>query len=241
MKDMYGPIIVKFAVPISTLFVFDYEEFIKSPNFRLLGKPKQKDFIKLQFEHFNMDYTSFNFLWIKKAQHTADLARECVKDIPNFMKLCEGIIYTSQRDGKCLVAYNTKLIMPLSYSTNGKTWEKVELNLNYLRRVSNIKSKFVPDLSVKPEDFDINNYSFDSEGFLNVKGSVSLFDKKLIKIPFSFGKVDGSFDCSYNLLTSLEGSPKVVIGDYDCSHNRKEFSEKEVKALSKISGDIVTE
>jgi hypothetical protein len=36
----------------------------------------------------------------------------------------------------------------------------------------------------------------------------------------SFGKVKGTFDCSYNRLVSLEGSPQEVSGTFICSHNR---------------------
>lgn len=35
-------------------------------------------------------------------------------------------------------------------------------------------------------------------------------DSKLKKIPIKFNKVEGIFDCSFNLLTSLDGCPKIV-------------------------------
>jgi len=218
MSDTYGPIIVKFACPISTFFVFDYEEFKKSPNFNKLGKPNEKNFLKAQFEFFKMDYSNFDFS--KKQSYTSETALWCTKNIPNFKKLCEGIVFTGSRDGKVLVSYNTKLIFPLSYSTNnGKTWEKVEKNKDYLKKVAKVKSRFIPDLLVKPEDFGITNYEFDENGFLNVFSYVRISAMKLNKIPFKFGKVDGYFDCSYNNLTSLKGAPQKVDGYFDCSYN----------------------
>jgi hypothetical protein len=35
-----------------------------------------------------------------------------------------------------------------------------------------------------------------------------------------FGKVSGSFDCSRNKLTSLEGAPQKVSGDFNCGVNK---------------------
>lgn len=35
-----------------------------------------------------------------------------------------------------------------------------------------------------------------------------------------FGTVTGTFDCSYNNLTNIEGAPIYVGGDFDCSYNK---------------------
>jgi len=220
MIKNYGPIVVKFAVPISTFFIFDYEEFKKSPNFKKLNSPSKKEFLKAQFEFFKMDYSEFDFEKAHYSKFTSDTALWCTQNIPNFQRLCEGIIFTGSRDGKVLVSYNTKLIFPLSYSTNdGETWEKVEKNLDYLKKVAKVKNRFIPDLSARPEDFGIDNYEFDRDGFLNVKGDVDISEMKLNKIPFKFGKVEGIFDCSDNNLTSLEGAPREVRRSFWCSYN----------------------
>ncbi len=220
MEETYGPIIVKFSCPISTFFVFDYEEFIKSPNFKKLGKPSSVDFLKAQFEFFKMDYSKFSFEKTYDSKFTSEIALWCYKNIENFQRLCEGIIFTGSRDGKVLVSYNTKLIYPLSYSfDDGETWEKVEKNLDYLKKVAKVKNRFIPDLKIKPEDFGINNYDFDKDGFLNVSDSINISFTKLKKIPFKFGKVGRDFDCSVNKLTSLEGAPQKVGGDFDCIAN----------------------
>ncbi len=218
MEEIYGPIIVKFACPIQTFFIFDYEEFKKSPNFKKLGKPSYGEFLKAQFEFFKMDYSDFSFEKAYYSKFTSEIAYWCTQNIPNFKKLCEGIIFTGSRDGKVLVSYNTKLIFPLSYTSNdGKTWEKVERNLDYLKKVAKIKNRFIPDLSIRPEDFKITNYEFDKDGFLNVGESISF--KNLEKLPFKFGTVKGDFDCSYNNLTSLEDAPKKVEGYFNCNNN----------------------
>ena len=218
MSDTYGPIIVKFACPISTFFIFDYEEFKKSPNFKKLNSPSKNEFLKAQFDFFKMDYSNFDFS--KKPSYTSETALWCYKNISNFEKLCEGIVFTGSRDGKVLVSYNTKLIFPLSYSpNNGKTWEKVEKNKDYLKKVAKVKSRFIPDLLVKPEDFGITNYDFDENGFLNVFRYVNISAMKLNKIPFKFGKVDGYFDCSLNNLTSLEDAPQEVDGNFICNQS----------------------
>jgi hypothetical protein len=220
MEENYGPIIVKFACPISTFFVFDYDEFKKSPNFKKLNSPSKNEFLKSQFEFFKMDYSNFSFSKAHSSNFTSDTALWCTKNIPNFKKLCEGIIFTGRRDGKVLVSYNTKLIYPLSYTLNdGETWEKVEKNLDYLKKVAKVKNRFIPGLTIRPEDFGIDNYDFDSNGFLNTRESVDLTGNNLISFPFKFGKVDGDFDCGDNNLTSLKGAPQKVGGYFDCGDN----------------------
>ncbi len=41
---------------------------------------------------------------------------------------------------------------------------------------------------------------------------VDLYNKRLTKLPLKFNKINGYFDCGYNKLTSLEGSPIEVNG-----------------------------
>jgi hypothetical protein len=52
----------------------------------------------------------------------------------------------------------------------------------------------------------------------NVEGYVIL-NKQVEKLPFKFGKVTGSFYCTYNKLNSLEGFPKSIGGDLYCYNN----------------------
>lgn len=69
------------------------------------------------------------------------------------------------------------------------------------------------------ERYRIKNWSLNSEGLVDVDGSVVLSFNDLIKLPLNFGKVRGYFHCSYNKLTTLEGCPKEVGGDFSCSYN----------------------
>jgi hypothetical protein len=67
--------------------------------------------------------------------------------------------------------------------------------------------------------YDITNYTINN-GVVDVDGSVYLDYCKLTELPLKFGTVTGWFNCSRNLLTSLEGSPKVVYGSFSCNNNR---------------------
>ena len=68
--------------------------------------------------------------------------------------------------------------------------------------------------------FEIENWSVNKEGLIYVEGNVSLVNKGLKEIPLKFGKVEGYFNFSYNKLISLEGSPKVVGGNFYCQSNK---------------------
>jgi hypothetical protein len=217
----YGNIIVKFAVSIENFFIFDYEEFVKSPNFKKLGRPSIEQFLQAQLNYFKMSYVG-DLSNINSISYTSDLALSFFKHIPNFTKLCQGIVFTGESDGHVLAAYDTRILMPLSYSMDdGKTFESVEKNIEYLKKVSVIKmTKFEFNLKRRPEDYGIVEYEFTPDGFLDVFDNVNLNVKVLRKIPFKFGHVHGNFNCSSNFLISLKGSPRIVEGNFNCSYNK---------------------
>ena len=109
------------------------------------------------------------------------------------------------------------------------------------------------------DEMEIENYTINNDGTVDVDGSVWLDNKGLIEIPVQFNKVSGGFYCSYNQLTSLEGAPREVGGSFDCSYNqltslqgsptrvgggfycgnnKVEFSEEDVKKVCKVGEDI---
>ncbi len=70
------------------------------------------------------------------------------------------------------------------------------------------------------ERYDINKYTIQDDGSVDVNGDVTLHSIKLKKIPFQFGVVSGSFKVNDNKLKSLVGSPNMVGGTFDCSENK---------------------
>lgn len=82
------------------------------------------------------------------------------------------------------------------------------------------------DLEKELNKYDIENYTINEDGTIDVDGDVDLSNnflkqkQVLFKIPFKFGKVSGDFNCSYNNLESLEGSPYYVGGNFVCIKNK---------------------
>jgi hypothetical protein len=62
--------------------------------------------------------------------------------------------------------------------------------------------------------------------------SIQLFDSEGEKLKGYEARWEGYFGCSYNQLTSLEGSPKEVGGSFDCSYNQLTSLEGSPKELS---------
>jgi hypothetical protein len=60
------------------------------------------------------------------------------------------------------------------------------------------------------------SYTIQSDGTVDVDGSVYIVGLGFKEIPVKFGKVTGNFDCSRNNLTSLVGSPQSVGGFFRC-------------------------
>ena len=70
------------------------------------------------------------------------------------------------------------------------------------------------------EKYNINNYSINPDGSIDVDGNVNLTSLNLTELPLKFNKVSGYFNCSYNKLTSLKGSPKEVESFFTCYDNK---------------------
>ena len=60
----------------------------------------------------------------------------------------------------------------------------------------------------------------------------------LTSLEFAPTSVGGFFDCSHNELTSLEFAPKSVGGFFDCRYNPVKFTEKQVRAVCDVKGDV---
>ena len=72
--------------------------------------------------------------------------------------------------------------------------------------------------------YNIKNYTINPDGSIDVKyvkdDYVDLYNKGLTKLPIKFNKINGHFSCSYNELTSLEGSPIEINGSFYCDDNK---------------------
>ena len=60
----------------------------------------------------------------------------------------------------------------------------------------------------------------------------------LTSLEFAPTSVGRHFDCIYNELTSLEFAPKTVGEFFDCRYNPVKFTEKQVRAVCNVKGDV---
>lgn len=68
--------------------------------------------------------------------------------------------------------------------------------------------------------FKIRNYTINDDMTVDVDGDVKFPSKPSItKLPITFNKVSGDFDCDCNMLTTLVGSPREVGGSFICYAN----------------------
>jgi hypothetical protein len=75
-------------------------------------------------------------------------------------------------------------------------------------------------ISLICKQYGIINYTVNDDGTIDVDGDVNLWNRGLTELPLTFNRVIGYFDCSYNKLTSLKGSPRWVGGNFSCKDNR---------------------
>ena len=69
------------------------------------------------------------------------------------------------------------------------------------------------------KNYNIRNYSINTDGTIDVNDNVYLSNILLTKLPLKFNKV-GYFYCNDNNLKSLEGSPVEVNGVFNCRFNK---------------------
>ena len=68
--------------------------------------------------------------------------------------------------------------------------------------------------------YNIKNYIINEDGSIDVDDDIYLYNKKLKVLPLKFRRVIGNFECSFNKLTSLKGSPQSIGGYFSCSFNK---------------------
>jgi len=94
--------------------------------------------------------------------------------------------------------------------------------MKYLKLYESWLSKKIDNYKIHEicEKYNIKNYTINSDGSIDVDSGVYLDYKNLKKLPLKFNKINGWFNCSYNYLTTLEGSPVEVNGNFYCSNNK---------------------
>ena len=87
------------------------------------------------------------------------------------------------------------------------------------------------------DEHDIENYTINNKGEIDVDGDVLLSNCGLTELPpfIQFGTVKGCFNCSFNGLVSLRGVPNTVGGRFNCSYNSLKSLEG---APKKINGSF---
>ena len=112
------------------------------------------------------------------------------------------------------------------------------------------------------EEMEIENYTINSKGEIDVGRSVDLDYKDFKELPYKFGRVNGYFDIGNNpnltslkncpnyvtelfacnkcpQLDSLEGCPTEVGRRFYCYGCKREFTEEEVKSLCKVGKEVI--
>jgi hypothetical protein len=74
-------------------------------------------------------------------------------------------------------------------------------------------------ISLICEKYNITNYTINDDGSIDVNGNVNLSDKGLTELPLVFNRVTGWFNCDFNQLTTLKGSPRWVGSSFSCYNN----------------------
>ena len=115
------------------------------------------------------------------------------------------------------------------------------MDIQIINRISKLGGpRTIEDVKKICDSLEIKNYKINKDLTVDVRGKVNFYYLGLEKIPLKFGKVDGFFSCSVNQLTSLEGCPKKVNGNFYCSNNKVKFTEDDVRKVCDVKGVVQT-
>ena len=92
--------------------------------------------------------------------------------------------------------------------------------MKYLKKYKIFESINEDEIHSICNKYNIQNYTINTDGTIDVEGSVYLSIKNLTKLPLNFNRVSGDFYCFTNYLTTLEGTPKEVGGNFNCHNNQ---------------------
>jgi hypothetical protein len=235
-NSKYGPIQIKFMVEVVDFFIFDYDIYEKNNTHirrveeRTGKKSTKKNFIQLQARYFDIKPKRGINYYSKFSSNNA-LAMGFNRN-HNYYHKVNGIIFTGEHDGKVLVCYNTKLVVPLSYTDDktGKTTYLKDIKNStafYQRYVTGSMSRYdslqkTPwTQTLTPEHYETkynlkynkDTQLYDSMDSIFIKGSLMDSTGKLI---IKFNKAMGDVYIT-NDINSLEGVPIEVNGSFDCA------------------------
>ena len=196
MSSTYGNTIIKFAVPTKGFFFFDYDEFKKSPLAKEL-KSTNKTFIADQSKYYKLKFKdNRSRMSIDEKTYSSDIAIWAVRSSDLISKV-NGIIFTGRHDGKVLISYKPKTIIPMSFKTDGNssfirveknkqhftvsTREKhrEELKTNNLAKLPNKEKTEVKIVKFK------DGKKLTNEKFLKMKDSLDNSLEKLYNVQFN--------------------------------------------------------
>lgn len=93
-------------------------------------------------------------------------------------------------------------------------------------------------------DYEIENYTINGDGYVDVDGDVEIRTYTITKLPIRFGSVTGEFNISHNKLTTLEGCPVKVGGGFTCDMNEltslKESPEEVGRVFSVVMNKLTS-
>ena len=87
--------------------------------------------------------------------------------------------------------------------------------MKYLKLYENFE-----DIKQICQRYFLENYTINQDGTVDVDRHVTLQSNGLTKLPLKFGKVNGYFNCNFNKLITLEGSPTEVTRYFLCTNNK---------------------
>ena len=84
------------------------------------------------------------------------------------------------------------------------------------------------------KDWQQLGWIMNKDGSVDIKGDLVIpIRYQYSELPFKIGKIEGDLDCRRNGLETLKNFPDVVEGSIHCSNNSTEFTENEIRRITK--------
>ena len=141
----YGNTVIKFAVPLTNFFFFDWGEYKKTALCKKL-KSTSDTYLEDQVKHYKIRNRGdeFNPKEAKESIARNKKTSSVAKWLHTYTDLnlkVSGLVFTGDIDGKVLLSYETDIIIPMSYRVDGKdTFTKVPKDRKYFKKALKAKN-----------------------------------------------------------------------------------------------------
>lgn len=177
MKVLYGSVIIESTINSLNGFLIldsDIAKTVYGTNYSI--EKQLRIILGGIWDNYKND-SEFIEIIKQNVKFSSEIFLDIYKNYPNLLKKLIGVVYTGKSDGRCLVAFNPKVLKPIRLSNDdGNTWTNI-LNKNLY--IDN-KNKSTFSQKINPEIIHLNNILKYND--VNLLNNLTIYQLNYLKV-----------------------------------------------------------